>query len=85
MVCNPDVFLRRWLVLANGKVKAKMPLLDKDELKRQGVIITAKKGPSVVSEGNVEEYQYQEPLHISAKTPTPKLLVTGQIPRHTAI
>ncbi len=83
MVCHPDAFLKRWLVFPNGKGKAKMPFLDKDKLQRQGAIITAKKGPSVVSEGNVEEYQYQDPLNNSTKTPTPKLLVTGQIPRIT--
>ncbi|MBA3749580.1 MAG: MBL fold metallo-hydrolase [Nitrosopumilus sp.] len=81
IICHPDAFLRRWIIFSNGKDKAKMPFLDKEELQRQGVIITAKKDPSMVSEDNIEEYQYL--LNNNTNTSIAKLLITGQIPRNT--
>lgn len=81
IICHPDAFLRRWIIFPNGKDKAKMPFLDKEELQRQGVIITAKKTPSIVSGDNVEEHQYLS--NSDNNTSAPKLLVTGQIPRNT--
>ncbi len=81
MICHPDAFLRRWLIFPNGKDKAKMPYLDKEELQRLGVIITAKEVPSIVSKDSVEEYKY--PSDNDMGNSMPKLLITGQIPRNT--
>ncbi len=83
MICHPNAFLRRWIIFPNDKDKAKMPFLDKDELKRHGVIITEKKTPSIVSEDNIEENQCL--LNRAKNTSAPKLLITGEIPRNTPI
>jgi 7,8-dihydropterin-6-yl-methyl-4-(beta-D-ribofuranosyl)aminobenzene 5'-phosphate synthase len=82
LICHPDAFLRRWVVFPNGKDKARMPFLDKQELRRQGAIIVTKKNPSLISQDGVEEYPYQlNDNHVDNSTP--KLLVTGWIPRTT--
>jgi 7,8-dihydropterin-6-yl-methyl-4-(beta-D-ribofuranosyl)aminobenzene 5'-phosphate synthase len=80
VICHPDAFLRRWIMFPNGKDKAKLPFLDKDELERQGGTITIKQGPSVVSEGNIDDYGgLTENDH---RDLNPNLLITGQIPRN---
>ncbi len=80
MICHPDAFLRRWIIFPNGKDRAKLPFLDREELQRQGVIITAKKSPSIVSRYSIEEHQHL--LNNDTHTSAPKLLITGQIPRN---
>lgn len=42
LICHPDAFLRRWIVFPNGKDKARLPFVDKEELQRQGAIIMTK-------------------------------------------
>jgi 7,8-dihydropterin-6-yl-methyl-4-(beta-D-ribofuranosyl)aminobenzene 5'-phosphate synthase len=74
--------LKRWIVFPNGKDKAKMPFLDKDDLQRKGAIVITKKGPSIVSKNNIE---YLSPLtNMYLLFSLPKLLITGQIPRNTS-
>ena len=82
LICHPDAFLRRWVIFPNGKDKARMPFLDKEELRRQGAIIVTKKNPSLISQDGVEEYPYQLNDNLVDNS-TPKLLVTGWIPRTT--
>jgi 7,8-dihydropterin-6-yl-methyl-4-(beta-D-ribofuranosyl)aminobenzene 5'-phosphate synthase len=74
--------LKRWIVFPNGKDKAKMPFLDKDDLQRKGAIVITKKGPSIVSKNNIE---YLSPLtNMYLLFSLPKLLITDQIPRNTS-
>lgn len=83
LICHPDAFLRRWIVFPNGKGKSRIPFLDIEELQRLGAIIVTRKNPSLISQDSIEEYPYQlndNPVDNS----TPKLLVTGWIPRTTA-
>jgi 7,8-dihydropterin-6-yl-methyl-4-(beta-D-ribofuranosyl)aminobenzene 5'-phosphate synthase len=82
LICHPDAFLRRWIVFPNGKDKARLPFLDKEELEKQGAIIMTKKEPSLISQNNIEEYKYQSNDNAVDKS-IPKLLVTGWIPRTT--
>lgn len=82
MICHPDAFLKRWIVFPNGRDKAKLPSLSSENLRNQKVNLFLKKGPSLLSENQIIDYQ-----GISADdestSPVPKLLITGQIPRHT--
>ncbi len=83
LIYHPDTFLRRWIVFPNGKGKSRMPFLDIEELQRLGAIIVTRKNPSLISQDSIEEYPYQ--LNDNpADNSTPKLLVTGWIPRTTA-
>lgn len=82
LICHPDAFLRRWIVFPNGKDKARLPYLDKEELKKQGAIIMTKKDPGLISQDNIEDYKYQRNDNAVDKS-IPKLLVTGWIPRTT--
>lgn len=81
MICHPDAFLKRWIVFPNGRDKARLPFLSSENLRDQKVNLFLKKGPSLLSENQITDYH-----GISADEGTslvPKLLVTGQIPRHT--
>lgn len=82
MICHPDAFLKRWIVFPNGRDKAKLPSLSSENLRNQKVNLFLKKGPSLLSENQIIDFQ-----GISADdestSPVPKLLITGQIPRHT--
>lgn len=66
------------IIFPNGKDKARLHFLVKEELQRQKVTIILRKDPSVVSEDNIEEYKHI--LNNDINTIIPKLLVTGQIP-----
>jgi 7,8-dihydropterin-6-yl-methyl-4-(beta-D-ribofuranosyl)aminobenzene 5'-phosphate synthase len=81
MICHPDAFLKRWIVFPNGKDKAKLPFLNIDELARQKLNIIFKKGPSLLSKGNIADYK--DTLDHETDNSLPTLLITGQIPRHT--
>ncbi len=83
LICHPDAFLRRWIIFPNGKDKARLPFLDKEELQRQGAIIMTKKDPSLISQDRIEEYQYRLNHNAVVDNSIPKLLVTGWIPRTT--
>ena len=83
LICHPDAFLRRWIIFPNGKDKARLPFLDKEELRRQGAIIMTKKDPSLISQDRIEEYQYRLNDNTVVDNSIPKLLVTGWIPRTT--
>ena len=83
LICHPDAFLRRWIVFPNGKDKARLPFLDKEELRRQGAVIMTKKDPSLISQDRVEEFQYPLNDNTVVDKSIPKLLVTGWIPRTT--
>ena len=83
LICHPDAFLRRWIIFPNGKDKARLPFLDKEELQKQGAIIMTKKHPSLISQDSLEEYRYQLNDITVVDNSIPKLLVTGQIPRTT--
>ena len=83
LICHPDAFLRRWIIFPNGKDKARLPFLDKEELQRQGAIIMTKKDPSLISQDSIEEYQYRLNDNAVVDNSIPKLLVTGWIPRTT--
>jgi 7,8-dihydropterin-6-yl-methyl-4-(beta-D-ribofuranosyl)aminobenzene 5'-phosphate synthase len=86
LVCHPDAFLKRWIVFPNGKGRAKMPFLDKEKLQRQGAKVITKQGPSVISEDSIEDFSSSSSTHNSnnnSSFPSPKLIITGQIPRNT--
>ena len=83
LICHPDAFLRRWIIFPNGKDKARLPFLDKEELQRQGAIIMTKNDPSLISQDSIEEYQYRLNDNAVVDNSIPKLLVTGWIPRTT--
>lgn len=81
MICHPDVFLKRWIVLPNGKDKAKLPCLNSENLQRHKVNLFLKKGPSLITENKIKDYDRISDSEINNLAPN--LLITGQIPRHT--
>lgn len=81
MICHPDAFLKRWIVFPNGRDKAKLPFLSRENLLNKKVNLFLKKGPSVLSEKKITDYQSLSDNE--SEGPSPELLVTGQIPRHT--
>ncbi|MGD9534744.1 MAG: MBL fold metallo-hydrolase [Candidatus Nitrosocosmicus sp.] len=81
MICHPDAFLKRWIVFPNGKDKARLPFLNIDELERQKLNIICKKGPSLLSKDDIEDYK--DTLNRETENSIPTLVITGQIPRHT--
>ena len=74
-------FLKRWIVFPNGRDKAKLPFLSRENLLNKKVNLFLKKGPSVLSEKKITDYQSLSDNE--SEGPSPELLVTGQIPRHT--
>lgn len=82
MICHPDALLKRWIIFPNGKDKASLPFLNIEELEQQKLNIIFKKEPSLLSVGNIEDYE--DELDYDTHNSIPRLLITGQIPRHTA-
>lgn len=82
LVCHPDAFLKRWIIFPDGKENASLPFLDKDLLKKYGASITIKEGPSQISDSGLEDYH--EDSTDNEVSMSPKLLITGQIPRVTS-
>ena len=81
MICHPDAFLKRWIVFSDGRDKAKLPFLNREKLRNRKVNLFLKKCPSLLSEKKITDYQRQSANE--SENPSPELLVTGQIPRHT--
>ena len=81
MICHPDAFLKRWIVFSDGRDKAKLPFLNRENLRNKEVNLFLKKGPSLLSSSQITDYQRQSANE--SENPSPELLVTGQIPRHT--
>ena len=81
MICHPDVFLKRWIVLPNGKDNAKLPCLNSENLQRHKVNLFLKKGPSLITENKIKDYDRISDSEINNLAPN--LLITGQISRHT--
>jgi 7,8-dihydropterin-6-yl-methyl-4-(beta-D-ribofuranosyl)aminobenzene 5'-phosphate synthase len=81
MICHPDVFLKRRIIFPNGKDKARLPFLNIQELTQQKLNIVIKKDPSILSMDSIEEYKNE--LDYETHNSIPRLLITGQIPRHT--
>jgi 7,8-dihydropterin-6-yl-methyl-4-(beta-D-ribofuranosyl)aminobenzene 5'-phosphate synthase len=81
VICHPDAFSKRWILLPGGKDKAKLPFLDKEELQRQKGLVTIRDGPSIITEGKIEDYDGS--MEGDSNDLMPCLLITGQIPRNT--
>lgn len=81
MICHPDAFLKRWIVFPNGRDKARLPSLSSENLRSHNVNLFLKKGPSLLSENQIVDYRG---ISVDGSTnPVPRLLITGQIPRHS--
>jgi 7,8-dihydropterin-6-yl-methyl-4-(beta-D-ribofuranosyl)aminobenzene 5'-phosphate synthase len=80
VIAHPDAFLKRWLIYPDGN-RAKMPVLDEQDLKNHGARIHKIKNISFLPSKDDDYEDNDNDVIGMSLPPPPPLMITGQIPR----
>ena len=79
IITHPDAFLRRWIVFPDGR-KARMDILDEEEIKESGGIIIKNNGINYLPRPKTTKINNNNDMLNKNNS---RVLITGEIPRAT--